>query len=110
MTPADTRRHQRITSAGEPVRNRETWTVTGIGTDGSLTVSREQGHGTVTLPTKYVWDYLRLGYAATEHGYQSDTVDHAIALASASTTRRGLDVAATPRPRRQRAPGGHRDR
>ena len=44
-----TRRNDRalITSAGEPVRNRETWTVTGMGTDGSLTVSREQGHGTV---------------------------------------------------------------
>ena len=37
-----TRRNDRtlITSAGEPVRNRETWTVTAIGTDGSLTVSR----------------------------------------------------------------------
>ena len=46
-----TRRNDRtlITSAGEPVRNRETWTVTAIGTDGSLTVTREQGHGTVTL-------------------------------------------------------------
>ena len=46
-----TRRNDRtlITSAGEPVRNRETWTVTAIGTDGSLTVTRERGHGTVML-------------------------------------------------------------
>jgi hypothetical protein len=36
-----------------------------------------------------------LGYAATEHGYQSDTVDHSVALVSAVTTRRGLYVAAT---------------
>ena len=77
------------------MRNRETWTVTAIGTDGSLTVTREQGHGTVTLPADYAHDHVRLGYAATEHGYQSDTVDHSIALVSAVTTRRGLYVAAT---------------
>ena len=92
-----TRRNDRtlITSAGEPVRNRETWTVTAIGTDGSLTVTREQGHGTVTLPADYAHDHVRLGYAATEHGYQSDTVDHSVSLVSAVTTRRGLYVAAT---------------
>ena len=84
-----------ITSAGEPVRNRETWTVTAIGTDGSLTVTREQGHGTVTLPADYAHDHVRLGYAATEHGYQSDTVDHSLSLVSPVTTRRGLYVAAT---------------
>ena len=92
-----TRRNDRtlITSAGEPVRNRETWTVTAIGSDGSLTVTREHGHGTVTLPADYAHEHVRLGYAATEHGYQSDTVDHAIALATSATTRRGLYVAAT---------------
>ena len=92
-----TRRNDRtlVTSAGEPVRNRETWTVTAIGTDGSLTVTREHGHGTVTLPAEYVHDHVRLGYAATEHGYQSDTVDHSLSLVSAVTTRRGLYVAAT---------------
>ena len=35
--------------AGEPVRNRETWTVTAIHPDGALTVTHETGHGTVTL-------------------------------------------------------------
>ena len=92
-----TRRNDRtlITSAGEPVRNRETWTVTAIGSDGSLTVTREQGHGTVTLPADYAHDHVRLGYAATEHGYQSDTVDHSLSLVSAVTTHRGLYVAAT---------------
>ena len=92
-----TRRNDRtlITSAGEPVSNRETWTVTAIGTDGSLTVTHEQGHGTVTLPADYTHNHVRLGYAATEHGYQSDTVDHSLALVSAVTTRRGLYVAAT---------------
>ena len=92
-----TRRNDRslMTSAGEPVRNRETWTVTAIGADGSLTVTRKQGHGTVTLPADYAHDHVCLGYAATEHGYQSDTVDSSISLASTVTTRRGLYVAAT---------------
>ena len=92
-----TRRNDRTltTTSGEPVRNRETWTVTAITHDGSLTVSRERGHGTVTLPADYAREHVRLGYAATEHGYQSDTVDHSLALTSAATTRRGLYVAAT---------------
>jgi hypothetical protein len=42
-----------------------------------------------------VREHVRLGYAATEHGWQSDTVDTAIALTSPATTRRGLYVAAT---------------
>ena len=92
-----TRRNDRtlVTSAGEPVRNRETWIVTAIGTDGWLTVTRDRGHGTVTLPADYAHDHVRLGYAATEHGYQSATVDHSVSLTSAATTRRGLYVAAT---------------
>jgi hypothetical protein len=92
-----TRRNDRtlITSAGDHVHNRETWTVTAVGTDGSLTVTRERGHGTVTLPADYAHDHVRLGYAATQHGYQSDTVDHSISLVAPVTTRRGLYVAAT---------------
>ena len=51
-----TRRNDRrlITTAGEPVRNRETWTVTAVHTDGDLTVTQEQGHGTIRLPVEYV--------------------------------------------------------
>ncbi len=92
-----TRRNDRrlVTSHGEPVRNRDTWTVTAIHRDGSITVSHQAGHGDVTLPADYVRDHVRLGYAATEHGWQSDTVDTAIALTSPATTRRGLYVAAT---------------
>ncbi len=84
-----------VTTSGEPVRNRDTWTVSAIGTDGSITVTHQGGHGDVTLPADYVHDHVRLGYAATEHGWQSDTVDTAIALTSPVTTRRGLYVAAT---------------
>ena len=58
-------------------------------------MTHQAGHGNVTLPADYVRDHVRLGYAATEHGWQSDTVDTAIALTSPATTRRGLYVAAT---------------
>lgn len=92
-----TRRNDRrlVTSEREPVRNRDTWTVTAINRDGSITVSHQAGHGDITLPAEYVRDHVRLGYAATEHGWQSDTVDTAIALTSPATTRRRLYVAAT---------------
>ena len=92
-----TRRNDRrlITTAGEPVRNRETWTVTAVHTDGALTVTQERGHGTIRLPVDYVRDHVRLGYAATEHGYESATVTAGIELASAATTRRGLYVGVT---------------
>ena len=92
-----TRRNDRhlTTTTGEAVRNRDLWTVTATNPDGSLTVSHHGGHGHVTLPADYVRAHVRLGYAATEHGWQSDTVDTAIALTSPATTRRGLYVAAT---------------
>ena len=92
-----TRRNDRrlLTSSGEPVRNRDCWTVTAIGHDGSLSVSHQGGHGHVTLPADYVAQHVRLGYAATEHGYQSDTVTTAVALVSPTTTSRGLYVGAT---------------
>ena len=83
------------TTTGEPVRNRELWTVTGVGDDGGLTVSSHLGSGAVTLPVDYVGEHVRLGYAATEHGNQSDTVTIGVELATAATTRRGLYVAVT---------------
>ena len=92
-----TRRNDRRlhSTTGEPVRNRELWTVTGVGDDGSLTVSSHLGSGAVTLPVDYVGEHVRLGYAATEHGNQSDTVTIGVELATAATSRRGLYVAVT---------------
>jgi AAA domain/TrwC relaxase len=92
-----TRRNDRrlTTDDGEPVRNRELWTVTDVGADGSLTVSRRTGRGAVVLSAEYVAEHVRLGYAATEHGNQSDTVTVGIQLVTAATTRRGLYVGAT---------------
>ncbi|MGI9028584.1 MAG: MobF family relaxase [Ilumatobacteraceae bacterium] len=92
-----TRRNDRrlVTTHGEPVRNRDTWTITAIHRDGSITVCHQAGHGDTTLPADYAREHVLLGYAATEHGWQSDTVDTAIAVTSPATTRRGLYVAAT---------------
>jgi len=92
-----TRRNDRriTTDAGEPIRNRELWTVMAAGDDGSLAVSASRGHGTAVLPAEYVRDHVRLGYAATEHGVQGDTTTIGIELASLATTRRGAYVGLT---------------
>ena len=58
-------------------------------------MTRIDGHSTVTLPASYVAEHVRLGYAATEPGNQSDTQDHSITLATTTTTSRGLYVAMT---------------
>ena len=92
-----TRRNDRrlLTATGEPVRNRELWTVTGVHDDGALTVSSQLRNGSVTLPAEYARQHARLGYAATEHGYQSDTVTIGNELVTPATTRRGLYVGVT---------------
>lgn len=92
-----TRRNDRriTTDDGEPIRNRELWTVTGIADDGALTVTANRGYGTAVLPAEYVHDHVRLGYAATEHGVQGDTTTIGIELVSPATTRRGAYVGLT---------------
>jgi hypothetical protein len=92
-----TRRNDRtlLDDLGEPVRNRERWHVDAIHPDGSLTATRTTGPGTATLPADYVAAHVRLGYAATAHGHQGDTLDVSYTLVSTSTTHRGLYVGAT---------------
>ena len=92
-----TRRNERFlrTTAGESVRNRDYWTIDSIGSDGSLDVTRIDGHGSVTLPAAYVAEHVQLGYAATEPGNQSDTATRSATLATTATTCRGLYVAIT---------------
>jgi ATP-dependent exoDNAse (exonuclease V) alpha subunit len=92
-----TRRNNRTitTNTGEPIRNRELWTVTAITDVGSLTVSPIKGHSTAVLPADYARQHVRLGYASTEHGVQGDTVTAGIELATEATSRRGLYVALT---------------
>ena len=89
-----TRRNDRhlVTTASERVCNRELWTVTGVHDDGAVTVSSCLGSGSVMLPAEYARQHVRLGYAATEYGNQSDTVTIGVELATTATTRRGLYV------------------
>jgi len=92
-----TRRNHRhlTTTTGERVRNRDLWTVTHTHDNGDLTVTPLAGHGQITLPAEYIREHVRLGYAATEMGTQSDTVTASLELASQATTCRNLYVAMT---------------
>ena len=38
-----------------------------------MTVTRLDGHGTITLPADYVRQHMQLAYATTEPGAQGDT-------------------------------------
>ncbi|MFT4773386.1 MAG: conjugative relaxase-like TrwC/TraI family protein [Ilumatobacter sp.] len=92
-----TRRNDRRlrTTTGEPIRNRERWTITDTNQNGEITVTRFGGHGTITLPADYVRQYVQLAYATTEHGAQGETADRSITLATTATTGRGLYVGMT---------------
>ena len=57
------------------VANRDTWTVTGVGDDGSLLVVGRAGRR--ELPAGYVDEHVELAYATTVYGAQGDTVDRA---------------------------------
>lgn len=55
------------------VANRDTWTVAGIGDDGSVLVVGRAGRR--QLPSAYVTEHVELAYATTVYGAQGDTVD-----------------------------------
>jgi hypothetical protein len=92
-----TRRNDRTlrTTGGEPVRNRERWRIDTVQADATLTLSQNRGHERVTLPADYVRRHLRLGYAATAHGHQGDTVDRSYTLVTPATSHRARYVGAT---------------
>lgn len=92
-----TRRNDRAlrTDHDEPVRNRDRWQVTAVNADGTLTVSHLGRHGRATLPADYTRRQVRLGYAATAHGHQGDTVDVSLMVVTEATTHRSLYVGAT---------------
>jgi conjugative relaxase-like TrwC/TraI family protein len=77
------------------VKNGDVWTVSATHADGSLTVTRLNGHGMVLLPASYVAENVELAYASTAHRAQGRTVDTAHAFASPTTTREVLYVALT---------------
>ena len=57
------------------VANRDTWTVAGIGEDGSLLVTGRAGQR--ALPADYVREHVELAFATTAYGAQGETVDSA---------------------------------
>jgi conjugative relaxase-like TrwC/TraI family protein len=82
------------TDAGELVRNRQTWTVTGTRPDGSVTIAHPT-RGNVNLPARYVATHVELGWAVTGYGSQGDTVDIGIAVLDTGTSRNHAYVAMT---------------
>jgi exodeoxyribonuclease V alpha subunit len=79
------------------VANRDTWSVTGVHPDGSLTVRGPRtgsrgdtrhrwGDTGVTLPREYVREYVELGYAATVHASQGATAQSAHLLLGEHTS------------------------
>ena len=76
------------TRANDPalgVANRQTWTVVGIGDDGSLIVHSPEVRRDRELPSSYVRELVELAYATTVHGAQGETVDHAHVAISETT-------------------------
>lgn len=91
-----TRRNDKrlVTTGGEQVRNRHTWTVTAVRSDSALTVEHSD-RGSIDLPAGYVEAQVELGWAVTGYGTQGDTVDIGIAVLEASTSRNHAYVAMT---------------
>lgn len=78
------------------VRNGDRWRIEDVGKDGTLVLSRQNGHAaTIILPADYVAEHVDLGYAITAHRAQGITVDTAHVLASARTTKENLYVSMT---------------
>jgi hypothetical protein len=77
------------------VKNGDVWSVSATYPDGSMTVTRVDGQGSVILPASYVAENVELAYATTVHRAQGRTVDTAHAFVSPTTTREVLYVALT---------------
>jgi hypothetical protein len=86
---------RRLMTGTSWVKNGDVWTVAATHEDGSMTVTRLSGCGSVVLPASYVAKNVELAYASTAHRAQGRTVDTAHAFASPTTTREALYVALT---------------
>jgi conjugative relaxase-like TrwC/TraI family protein len=75
------------------VANRQTWTVTGVGDDGSLTL-HGQGRDR-EIPAQYANRFVELAYATTVHGAQGETVDRAHVVIGDTTGAAAAYVAMT---------------
>ncbi|MCW2846565.1 MAG: trwC [Marmoricola sp.] len=87
-----TRRNDR----GLAVANRDTWTLTGINHDGTLTIyNRDAQGGSRSLPAAYGREHVELGYATTVHGAQGETTDTGHLLLGEHTSAAAAYVAMT---------------
>jgi len=86
---------RRLTTGTGWVKNGDVWTVAATHENGSMTLTRVSGHGSVVVPASYVTKNVELAYASTAHRAQGRTVDTAHAFASPTTTREVLYVALT---------------
>lgn len=77
------------------VTNRQTWTVVGIGDDGSLVLHSPGRRRDRALPAAYVNEHVELAYATTIHGAQGETVAHAHVSIGHSTGAAAAYVAMT---------------
>jgi hypothetical protein len=75
------------------VANRDTWTVTGLGEDGGLTVAGRTG--TRDLPAAYAREQVELAYATTVYGAQGETVGAAHLMMGEHTTGAAVYVGMT---------------
>ena len=55
------------------VANRDTWTVTAVDDDGTLTLRGRRASDVRTVPAGYVRDHVELAYATTVYGAQGET-------------------------------------
>ena len=81
------------TDRGDMVRNRATWTVDRIGSDGSVVATGR--NGSVRLPAAYVAEHVELAYATTGMGAQGRTVDVGILYLDHPTDVRNIYVPLT---------------
>jgi conjugative relaxase-like TrwC/TraI family protein len=84
-----------LTTAGDWVKNGDSWQVTARHPDGSLTARRLARSGTTRLPAAYTAAHVELLYATTTHRAQGATTDTAHPLITEQMTRENLYVAAT---------------
>ena len=64
-----TRRNDRDLS----VSNRDTWTITAVGADGSLTLRGRRATELRSIPAAYAREHVELAYATTAYGAQGET-------------------------------------
>ncbi|WP_426705573.1 hypothetical protein [Corynebacterium auriscanis] len=79
------------------VRNGQTWTITAVRDDGSVTIRLPGARfgNSIVLPADYVAEHVDLVYAVTDHRAQGITTDTAHVVVKPTMTRENLYVAMT---------------